>query len=69
MQNSNIKPVFLRLRDVCKMTGMSRATVYRLIADGRFPPSVKLGERISAWPVAALEQWANERIESGMKGE
>lgn len=67
MQNSNIKPAFLRLRDVCAMTGLSRATIYRQMADGRFPQSVKLGERISAWPLAALEQWASERM--NMKGE
>ena len=38
----------VRIRQVCEMTGMSKASVYRKIADGTFPKSFKIGESMSA---------------------
>lgn len=34
----------------------SRATVYRMIADGRFPNPIKLGY-MSVWDVKAIRSW------------
>lgn len=51
----------VRTRQVCEMTGMSRASVYRKIADGTFPKSFKIGESMSAWRVATIEQWIADR--------
>ena len=39
----------LRLNQVLARVPISRATWYAGIRDGRFPPPVKLGARISAW--------------------
>ena len=39
----------LRLNQVLARVPISRATWYAGIKDGRFPPPVKLGARISAW--------------------
>ena len=39
----------LRLNQVLARVPISRATWYAGIRDGRFPPPVKLGVRISAW--------------------
>jgi prophage regulatory protein len=39
----------LRLDQVLVRVPISRATWYAGIRDGRFPPPVKLGARISAW--------------------
>jgi len=36
-------PAFFRIADVIRITALSRATVYRRIADGKFPPPVHLG--------------------------
>jgi prophage regulatory protein len=54
---SNAAPAFYRLRDVMRITALSRSTIYRRIAEGRFPSPVHLGGRASAWPSAALQQW------------
>jgi prophage regulatory protein len=36
-------PLILRSADVVRLTGLSRATLWRRIAAGRFPQPVKLG--------------------------
>lgn len=51
----------VRIRQVCEMTGMSRASVYRKIVEGTFPKPFKLGESMSAWRVATIETWIAER--------
>jgi prophage regulatory protein len=53
-------PAFYRLRDVVRISSLSRSTIYRRIAEGRFPPPVSLGGRASGWPSAALHQWAED---------
>jgi prophage regulatory protein len=50
-------PAFLRMRDVQRITGLSRPTLYRRIAAARFPPPVHLGGRACGWPCAALNAW------------
>jgi len=57
---SNAPPAFYRLRDVMRITALSRSTVYRRIAEGRFPEPVHLGGRASAWPSAALQAWIDD---------
>ena len=39
---------FFRIRDVEKFSGLSRASIYRLMREGKFPRSVRLGERADA---------------------
>lgn len=51
---------FYRMADVVRITGLSRATVYRRIADGRFPPPVHLGGRACGWRAAALQAWIDD---------
>lgn len=36
----------------------SRATIYRMIADGRFPKPKKLGHTV-VWPVQSIRDWIN----------
>ncbi|HDZ07746.1 helix-turn-helix transcriptional regulator [Pseudohongiella sp.] len=40
----------LRMPDVTKRMGVSKATIYNMINEGTFPPPVKLGERTSVFP-------------------
>lgn len=43
---------FLRLPEIIGPKGLipvSRSTWYAGIKDGRFPPPIKLGERVSVW--------------------
>jgi predicted DNA-binding transcriptional regulator AlpA len=40
---------FLRLPQVLKLVPVSRSTWWAGVRDGRYPASVKLGARITAW--------------------
>lgn len=53
--------MFLRMRSVTRMTGLGRSTIYRLIAEDRFPRPVRLAKRAVAWRRVDLERWSGER--------
>lgn len=53
--------LFARLPTVIQATGLGRSTIYRLIADGAFPPPVRLGPRAVAWRWADLDRWSRSR--------
>lgn len=46
----------LNLHEVTHLTALSRATVYRAIANGDFPPPVKIG-RVSRWPASEVSSF------------
>ena len=48
---------FVRLPDVLKRTGLSRATLYRKVQDGTFPAQVRIAERCIGWRQSAIERW------------
>lgn len=59
----NTYPVrLLRLPAVKDQTGLSRQSIYRLIAKGDFPSPVKLGKRTSTWDSREVEAWIASRI-------
>lgn len=41
--------IMLRIRDVCRHTGLSRSAVYRAVKEGGFPRPRKIGKRSVAW--------------------
>ncbi len=51
------QPAFYRMKDVIRITSLSRPTLYRRIAAGRFPAPVKLGGRASGWTAQSLHAW------------
>lgn len=51
----------LHLQAVIRVTGLSRATLYRLIADEQFPRPVRLGPRAVAWRCTDVEAWSEAR--------
>jgi prophage regulatory protein len=55
---------FLRLQEVIETTGLSRTTIYRKIAEGGFPPPIKLGERAVGWKDCDVFAWMDERERS-----
>lgn len=57
----------LRLPDVCKIVGIKRDGIYKLIRQNRFPQSVKIGMRIVAWPESAIQKWIADRIAESSK--
>jgi prophage regulatory protein len=53
--------ILLRLGDVLLRVGLSRSTVYRLVADGEFPSPVRLGTRSVAWRSEEVDEWVDRR--------
>ena len=47
----------LRMPEVIARSGLSRATIYRYVRGGRFPPSVSLGGRIVGWKASTVQAW------------
>jgi len=48
---------FVRLREVEARTGLSGKTIYRKMARGEFPKSVRLGANSVAWRESDLLEW------------
>lgn len=54
----------LRLRNVISRTGLSRSSIYELIAKEKFPRPVNLEVRAVGWVESEIASWIAERIES-----
>lgn len=54
-------PVFLRMPNVMRLTGLGRSTIYRLMAEQKFPCPVRLGLRAVAWRRSDLDRWSEAR--------
>ncbi|QYJ77927.1 helix-turn-helix transcriptional regulator [Shewanella acanthi] len=52
----------IKLKEVIEITCLTKATIYRMIAAGKFPKQVSLGDRAVAWIESEIEGWINERI-------
>ena len=47
----------IRLPELLRTIGVSRATAYRYMDDGRLPKPIKLSSRCSAWKASAINDW------------
>jgi prophage regulatory protein len=50
-----------RRPDVEKLIGLSRSTLYAMMAEGAFPKPVKLGKRAVGWHERDVRDWLNSR--------
>lgn len=57
----NFQTRLLRVSDLCKKLGISRAQIYRLLSAGDFPKPLRLSERARAWRESDIELWIDER--------
>ena len=56
----------VRMRELRTLVGLGRSTIYRLVAQGRFPaPLHPFGNRIAAWRYTEVAAW----IEARCRGE
>ena len=58
---------FVNLAYVVKTIGVSRATIYRLIANGDFPSCIKLSDRSkktkALWPLSLVNKFRSSLID------
>ncbi|MCG9655172.1 helix-turn-helix transcriptional regulator [Vibrio vulnificus] len=52
----------LRLKDVLNMTGLSRATIYAHMSQGKFPHSIALGKGSIGWLESEVQEWISTRV-------
>jgi predicted DNA-binding transcriptional regulator AlpA len=57
----------LRPADVFERSGLSKSQVYALIAEGAFPPFIKLSARASAMPEAWLDCFIAHKARSALQ--
>jgi prophage regulatory protein len=53
---------WLRLPEVCQVTGLKRAMIYRLQQRKSFPQSVKITDHAVGWIDAEVQAWLEQRI-------
>lgn len=58
----------IRITEVQRRTGYSKAWIYRLLKEKRFPAAVKIGARAIAFIESEVDDWVNQRI-SESRGE
>ncbi len=51
----------LRIQTVTELTGLSRATVYRLLERREFPVPLRISERAVAWRASEVQEWIESR--------
>jgi prophage regulatory protein len=60
--HANTPRRLLRRRQVEDRTGLSRATIYRFLDQGRFPKPTKAGDWMNLWAEDEIDAWINERL-------
>jgi len=61
MHRNTLSAKILRRADVERLIGLSRSTIYKMIAEGDFPQPIKIGARAVGWLESDICQWLNER--------
>ena len=57
----HIPEALLRIQTVTALTGMSESTIYRRVAEKRFPAPIKDGLRCTRWVAGTVSQWLRAR--------
>ena len=57
----------IRLPEVCRLTGLSKSTIYRLKSENRFPQRV-LSMAAAKWATGATKWWTTSRVAVGWSG-
>ncbi|GAA5048982.1 AlpA family transcriptional regulator [Erythrobacter westpacificensis] len=52
----------IRIKEVQHRTGLGRSTIYRWMAQGKFPKPVHLGGYAVAWAEEQLNEWISAKL-------
>ena len=55
---------FLRIGEVCEITGLSKGGIYKQIREDRFPKPIKITDRSSGWADDAIDEWIQSKAPS-----
>lgn len=57
-----------RPREVSRLLGISKSTLYAWVRQDIFPPPLRLGLRSTGWTVDQINNWINSKPVSSPKG-
>ncbi len=52
----------VRMKTVLARTGLSRSTIYRKIAEGTFPPRIKISVNGAGWKESDINRWVENPV-------
>lgn len=52
----------IRLKTVLALTGLSRSTLYRKIAEGTFPAQIRISVHGAGWRESAINRWIADPV-------
>ena len=63
MKSSNVPPIeFLRQAQILgKITPIGSSTLWRWVAEGKFPKPVKLSGKVTAWRASDVQEWVDRQ--------
>jgi prophage regulatory protein len=54
---------YIRFKELRKLIPLGRTTIWRMMREGRFPPSRRIGRAAMAWVENEIVEWMEERAE------
>ncbi len=68
VQPSITRDRFLRVTEVVFVTGLSKATLYRLMAQGKFPKQIKISSGAVGWRESEVMDWLDRKTAESRDG-
>lgn len=63
MSNINNQSVrLMRMKDLQKYVGISRAHLFNMVKDGRFPAGKSISPSVVVWDKRVIDSWIDEHI-------
>jgi len=47
----------LNIKEVSKIVGLKKSTIYSYITQNKFPKAVKIGKKLSRWKLSDIRRW------------
>jgi len=61
VQSTTKFPIIMRLPEVMRVIGLSRASIYRMVESGDLPRQLKIGTSAVGWLKVEIEDWVIRR--------
>jgi prophage regulatory protein len=58
---------YIRFKELRKLIPLGRTTIWKMMREGRFPQSRRIGKVATAWLENEVEEWIKERAQDGRK--
>lgn len=58
---------YIRFKELRKSIPLGRTTIWRMMREGRFPQSRRIGKMAAAWLESEVDEWIRQRAEEGGK--